>query len=311
MRAYVLVPEPGGKGIDSVWRYHKYQGYWRSIDAFGKPADVKEYADRAQLVNYDQYRALMEGHLAHMWDWYTGIIVWKTQNPWTAMRGQMYDCYLDPNAGLYGLRQANEALHLMCNPVDGMLTVANNTFRPCHDLMVQAKTIDLAGKDSLVLQWFVEIGPSTVQKIDTIKRAMTIAFARAGGFLSLKLLDASRNVLSSNIYWFPDSTGLYTGFKDMEEARVKAEARRVSEGRINVRIENPAGGPLAFFLRIALVDGESRKRILPVFYSENYVSVAPGEQRTLFIEHSPLGSSSGAMVSVSGWNVPEQYLKLE
>ena len=37
----------------------------------------------------------MEGFSSHMWEWYTGTIIWKTQNPWTALRGQMYDYYLD------------------------------------------------------------------------------------------------------------------------------------------------------------------------------------------------------------------------
>ena len=307
----MVMPDEGARKIDSVWRYHKYQGYGKSIETYGKPGDVKEFADRAQLVNYDQYRALMEGHLAHMWDWYTGLIIWKTQNPWTALRGQMYDYYLDPNAGLYGLHHANEPLHVMCNPADGMLWVVNNTFRPRHDLMVQARTFDIAGEDSLVFQWFVEIGPSSVQKIDTITNALRRVFAREGGFLDLRLLDVSRNVLSQNLYWYPDSSEVYSGLQHMAEAHVKAEARRVGEGRIEVSIDNPAGGPLAFFLRIALVSGESRKRILPVFYGDNYVSVAPGEKRTLSIEYSPGVSSAGALVSISGWNVGLRYLSVK
>ncbi len=307
----MVIPDDAGKRIDSVWRYHKYSGYGKSIDAYGKPEDLKKYADRAQLVNYDQYRALMEGHLAHMWEWYTGVIIWKTQNPWTALRGQMYDCFLDPNAGLYGLHHANEPLHVMCNPADGMLMVVNSTFHPCHDLMVQARTFDCAGKDSLIFQWVVEIGPTSVQKIDTIKSRLKKAVGGEGGFLNLRLIDASRQVLSQNLYWLQDSTGVYTGLQHMAKAKVKAKARKVGEGRIEVSIENPAGGPLAFFLRIALVSGKSRERILPVFYRDNYVSVAPGEKQTLSIEHSPQVSSAGALVSISGWNIDEEYLGIE
>ena len=303
-------PGDDGKKIDSVWRYHKYLGYAEQIDAYGKPRDVKQFADRAQLVNYDQYRALMEGHLAHMWDWYTGIIIWKTQNPWTALRGQMYDYYLDPNAGLYGLHHANEPLHVMRNPADGMLMVVNNTFYPCHDLMVQARIIDRAGKDSLVFQWFVEMSPNSVQKIDTVRSSLQ-AIASEGGFLNLRLLDASRQMLSENLYWLPDSTGVYAALQHMAEANVKAEARRVTEGRIEVSIENPIGGPLAFFLRIALVSEGSKERILPVFYRDNYVSVMPGEKQILSIEHSPQVGPLDALVSISGWNVREEYLRID
>jgi mannosylglycoprotein endo-beta-mannosidase len=93
-----------GEGTENeVWSYHKYIGYDSSVYAYGPIKDLRDYAEKAQLVNYDQYRALMEGFSSHMWDWYTGVIIWKTQNPWTALRGQMYDYYLDPNACLYGL----------------------------------------------------------------------------------------------------------------------------------------------------------------------------------------------------------------
>ncbi|MCK7555453.1 hypothetical protein MKQ70_10730 [Chitinophaga sedimenti] len=87
---------PPGKPLDSVWQYHKYIGYDEHLQPYGKVKDLEDWATKAQLVNYDQYRALMEGFSAHMWDWYTGVIIWKTQNPWTAMRGQMYDYYRIP-----------------------------------------------------------------------------------------------------------------------------------------------------------------------------------------------------------------------
>lgn len=307
----LVMPDFASNTIDSVWRYHKYLGYGKQIDAYGKPANVRDFADKAQLVNYDQYRALMEGHVSHMWDWYTGVIIWKTQNPWTALRGQMYDCYLDPNAGLYALHHASEPLHVMCDPADGMLMVVNNTFHPCHDLLVQARTFDTAGKDSLVFQWFVEISPTCVQKIDTIKRILDTSFSLQGGFLDLRLLNTYLEVLSENLYWLPDAAGNYTGLQHMIKAEVKVEARKVREGRIEVKIDNPAGGPLAFFNRVSLVDRKTKKRILPLFYSDNYISTLPGEKKTISIEFSTDVRTSDAMVSISGWNVTERYLDIE
>ena len=211
----MVMPDEAAHRVDSVWRYHKFQGYGRNLEAYGRPADLKGYLDRAQLVNYDQYRALMEGHQAHMWDWYTGVIIWKTQNPWSAMRGQMYDPWLDPNAGLYGLHHANRPIHIMCDPADGMLMVVNNTFRPLHDLMVQAWTINAAGKRDLAFQWFVEVGPAMVQKIDTIRRVFKQNFGAEGGFLELLLLDLHKQRVDRNLCWFPDSNGVFTGLQRM------------------------------------------------------------------------------------------------
>jgi hypothetical protein len=48
-------------------------------------------------------------------------------------------------------------------------------------------------------------------------------------------------------YWLPDSGGTFGGLQQMGPAEMKLEARTVSEGRIDVRIQNPSGNPLAFF----------------------------------------------------------------
>ena len=307
----LVLPGSTWTDMDSVWRYHKPSWYGNFIDAYGKPKDLKDFADKAQLVNYNQYRGLIEGHSAHMWDWYTGVIIWKTQNPWTALRGQMYDCYLDPNGGLYGLRHAGMPLHAIYNPVDGMLMVVNNSFVPQHDLMIQAKAYNIAGRDTTVLQWLVELVPSSVQKIESVKSKLDKFLSAQGGFLSLRLIDKSQKVLDDNLYWLPDSTGIYSGLQNMSKAEISAAALKESAGQIKVTINNPQGGPLAFFNRISLVNSVTKKRILPVFYSDNYFSVLPGEEKTVFIDYTNKDNINNAEVSINGWNVDEQYIDIK
>ena len=50
-----------------------------------------------------------------MWSKYTGVLIWKTQNPWTGLRGQFYDHLLDQTAGFYGCRSAAEPIHVQLN----------------------------------------------------------------------------------------------------------------------------------------------------------------------------------------------------
>jgi hypothetical protein len=272
------------------------------VDKYGKPSDVRDFANKAQLVNYDQYRALMEGFSSHQWDWYTGTIIWKTQNPWTALRGQMYDYYLDPNACLYGLRNGGELLHVMCNPVDGMVTTVNNAFTAYHDVMLQVKTIDVAGNESLVSQVFCDISPTSVQKYFSVKKEMDGLKEKNGGFLVVRLLNLHQQVISDNIYWLPDSSGNYTGLQQMQQAKIMVTVKKVSEGKLAVAINNPKNGPVAFFNRISLVNDQTKKRILPVFYNDNYVSVLPGEQKIVTIECTPSLISGKTSVSVAGWD---------
>lgn len=317
---------------DPVWNYHKYIGYDSSVYAYGPVKDLRDFAEKAQLVNYDQYRALMEGFSSHMWDWYTGSIIWKTQNPWTALRGQMYDYYLDPNACLYGLRCGSEPLHIMYDPVAGMTMIANNSFRTHRDLMMQVQVFDMTGKGRMLTQQFFEIGPTIAKNYIPIGRQLDRLRSKEGIFLSLRLLDAHQQPVSNNFYWLPDSTGSYSGLQHLGPAALTVEATRLPQqpsvqnapaqiaasqnaptqipqgkvsSRITVTLKNPAGGPVAFFNRISLVDPTTKQRLLPVFYSDNYVSVLPGESKTITLDYTPKPGVT-PQVSVRGWNVAEK-----
>lgn len=299
----------GKTKVDSVWDYHKYIGYDASIDPYGEASDLRDFIRKAQLVNYDQYRGLMEGFSAHMWDWYTGTIIWKTQNPWTALRGQMYDYYLDPNACLYGLHSGSEPLHIMYNPVDSTVMVANNTFTFHRDMMMVVKAYDMAGKDTTLTQFFTEATPSSVRPYLGIGKALEPLARKDGIFLVLQLLDLNRQVLSENTYWLANKSGLHTGLAKLAKAPVQVKAKQIATGKAAVTLTNPAGNPMAFFNRLSLVDGTTKARLLPVFYSDNYVSVAPGQQKTVIIDFTP--TPAGApMVSLEGWNVDEQFVPL-
>ncbi len=295
---------------DEVWDYHKYIGYDTSINKYGKVKDAEDFAQKAQLVNYDQYRGLAEGFSAHMWDWYTGFIIWKTQNPWTAMRGQMYDYYLDPNACLYGLHNGSEPLHVMCNPVDGMVTIANNTFKARRSMMLVVKTYDLAGKDSLLTQVFVDIGPTTTKKYLSIKKSLDELAAKEGVFLCLQLLDADKEILSENVYWLPDHNGAFTGLQKMKQGELTCKARYLKPGKVEVTLNNQQHA-LAFFNRLSLTDAATKTRLLPVFYSDNYVTVLPGQQKKIIIDYHPVKGNADLQVAVSGWNIQQQYINIE
>jgi mannosylglycoprotein endo-beta-mannosidase len=303
-----VVPDYANNKIDSLWKYHKDIGYANSIAPYGTPKNIKEFGDIAQLVNYDQYRALAEGFSAHSWDWYTGFIIWKTQNPWTALRGQMYDYYLDVNACLYGLRTGSEPLHVMCNPNDGMVMIVNNTFHYYHDVMLKISFIDINGKEIPETGVFIEVSPTSIQSYLSVKPNLDKHRAEKGAFLKLQVLDAMQAVLSENIYWYPDSTGNYSGLQEMKKADVTISARKVSENVIEVKIANPAGNPLAFFNRISLVDSSTGKRLLPVFYDDNYLSVLPGNEKTVRMEYN--GDEKGK-VTVEGWNVSKQIVPVQ
>jgi mannosylglycoprotein endo-beta-mannosidase len=101
--------------VSHSWDYHKYisfttkddiSGAYDHIYAYGDPVDALEYSVRAQLVQYEQYRALFEGYRLHQWEYYSAVLMWKSQSPWPTLRGALYDYYLDQTGGFFGVRKA-------------------------------------------------------------------------------------------------------------------------------------------------------------------------------------------------------------
>ncbi|XHR96847.1 glycoside hydrolase family 2 TIM barrel-domain containing protein [Mucilaginibacter sp. UC70_90] len=310
----MVVPEfdasTGKTKTDPVWEYHKYIGYDGFINKYGKAKNVEDFATKAQLVNYDQYRALMEGFSSHMWDWYTGTIIWKTQNPWTAMRGQMYDYYLDPNACLYGLHNGSEPLHIMYNQTDGMVMVANNTFKTHSNMLLVAKTYDMDGKEKVLTKVFADVTPTTTKRYLSLKREIEKEAKDKGVFLCLQLLKSDKEVISENVYWLPDANGDFSGLQTMPKGNLGATAKYLKNGKVEVTLTNEGNGALAFFNRLSLVNADTKQRILPAFYSDNYVTVLPGQTKKVVIDHNP-GADKNLAVTIGGWNVAEKTISID
>jgi hypothetical protein len=184
-----------------------------------------------------------------------------------------------------------------------MVMIVNNTFSFHRDMMLEVRAYDMAGKERTLTKVYEEIGPSTVRKYLPLGRGIDHLRKDKGMFLSLRLLDGQRQAISDNFYWLPDSAGRYSGLQEMGKAAVSITARSTGAGKVTVTLSNPAGGPVAFFNRLSLLDPATKKRILPVFYSDNYVSLVPGESKTLTMEYRAMPGQGTPKVSIEGWNV--------
>jgi hypothetical protein len=299
---------------DEMWQYHKYSSYDSAIEEYGHPLNIEDFATKAQLVNYNQYRSLMEGFTTRMWDWYTGVLVWKTQNPWTAMVGQMYDVYLDPNAAMFGLKTGAAPLHIIYNPRWKSVMIANNY--PAQERKVlfsysvtKAATTVMGKSDSVFI-----IPPDTCLMIGgapDILRKVDGTDTMSGAFLNLKLLDAAtKEIIDENLYWFPGRDGTYKWLSQIRPAYLTITAVSKGPGKIAVTLKNRSESNIAFFNRISLVDKQTKKRILPVFCNNNYISVPPQGERTVLIEYRSTGKVVPE-VCVEGWNAKKVFVNID
>ena len=54
---------------------------------------------------------------------------------------------------------------------------------------------------------------------------------------------------------------------------------------------------------LVLRDSATGARILPVYYSDNYVSLLPGEQRAITITCAEKDGRANMKVGLEGWNI--------
>ncbi|HYW34752.1 MAG TPA: glycoside hydrolase family 2 TIM barrel-domain containing protein, partial [Balneolaceae bacterium] len=307
--------------IPADWKYHKYMSYTgrngrNYIRQYGAVNSMDKFARYAQLANYNQYRALFEGWNAHMWKWYTGVLIWKLQNPWTALRGEMFDWYLHPNGGMYGLMHGAEPVHIQYDPVTDAIQTVNNTFTDIRNAHVSATWYNLAGHA-------VKAGRKTMSlPANREKRSFGVqvpSFKENVYFLNLLLKNSKGKILSRNFYWLHNPNASYRALHELKKAKIRAKARinrHKNYSEINVIIRNREKvnhGPVAFWMRLKLIDPKTEKLIAPVFYSDNYISLVPGEKRSIQIRinNSSLSENEQLALRLTGWNVKSRRISLK
>jgi exo-1,4-beta-D-glucosaminidase len=135
-------------------------------------------------------------------------------------------------------------------------------------------------------------------------------------------MDAGGHPLSTNLYWLSSQPDVladtstwymtpvkkyadYTTLRSMPNAAVDVSARFSSSsgtGQARVTLKNP-GRSIAFFMRMQIT-GRGDEEALPVLWEDNYVTLLPGETRTITATYRvrDLGGSPPRLV-VTGWNV--------
>ena len=280
-----------------TWRYHKDLGYGDHLERYGEVKDIETYCKYAQVVNYDQYRSFMEGWASHMWDWYTGILIWKTQNPWTSLRGQMYDWSLDVNASLYGTRKGCEPLHAYYNPVTRKAGLLNTTLKDYTDLSIVARIYNLEGK----LLWEKETRASA--KANTVQELLDIPVPE--GIKGAYFLRLALNADVPNIYWLTTEPKDYTSLSQLPKSRpgIKTEIKKEGSNVVGT-VRLSADSQISFFNRIKVFDKETGKRILPVHYSDNYITLMPGDQQEISLEFPANLPEERIQIVVDSYNSP-------
>jgi beta-mannosidase len=307
-----MMPEKDWETINDDWAQHDMAaGAQRGnefptslAERYGHIRNLADFVQKGQLATYEAFRAMYEGRNAEMFKTTTGVITWMSHPAQPSFVWQLYHYDLEPNAALYAAKKASETVHVQFNEENRGIEVVNNRPDALNALNVKVLIYAFDGTLNSEKNYPVTQVPGS----STIKAAQIVVSARISPlyFIKLDLTDASGNLLSTNFYWQHVAQDQYDGLMNLPTAVLDAEASARTQGDntvVTVTLHNNTAH-IALLSHVQLHQKKSGRRVLPVFYSDNYISLVPGESSTVSIEAATKDLQGDLpLVELDGYNV--------
>lgn len=266
---------------------------------YGQPESAKEFADLAQWVNYDGHRSLFESRSKNR----MGLLMWMSHSCWPSMVWQTYDYYFEPTAAYFAIKKASEPLHIQWNPATDEVEVVNYHagLRPGLKARVQVLNMDAT------VAWEKEV--SVDSREDTTEKCIKLEFPDGLSqvhFIKLTLEENGKAV-SENFYHRSKVENNYQALKQLPKVSLRAQTQYDKgddgEWKAEVTVENRSDAP-ALMVRLNIVGDKDGKQFLPIFYSDNYFALLPGETKVVRVHWKDVDTRGNApLLKVSGYNV--------
>jgi Exo-beta-D-glucosaminidase Ig-fold domain/Glycosyl hydrolases family 2/Concanavalin A-like lectin/glucanases superfamily/Glycosyl hydrolases family 2, sugar binding domain/Glycosyl hydrolases family 2, TIM barrel domain len=268
----------------------------------GEGTDLGDFERKAQLMDYVSYRAIFEGFQAHLWTQNSGRLLWMTHPSWPSNTWQIYSADYDTAAAYYAVKKACEPLHAQLNLPDFRLAVINTTRDDARRLTLTTRIMALDGR---LLASRVDRIDAPANAVKTLEQPLDLPVLLRKHDLvlvKLSLSNAHGIVLSDNVYWQGNAPSSERRLSTLAEQSVTATATRrgpLDAARIEVMIKNTGTQPI-LNIKLTMLDGGG-ERALPVYFSDNYVTLLAGETRSVTVDC--LSSVRRCeRVAIRGWN---------
>ena len=312
--------------VDSMWDFHCGRHEFHSLNNFmkifnnryGEASSVEEFARKCQISNYEAMRPMFESFGVNKFN-STGVIQWMFNSAWPEMYWQLFDYYLMPNGAFYGAMKGCQPLNIVYNYKDKNIYVVNDYYKSFNRISASVKILDAASK--LIYEKHKNISINE----NTSKKAIDLPVLNNGSnlyFINLELRDSSNNFISDNFYWisskddnlnFENSDWFYTPMKsyadlkdlnNLPAATIQYDEKYSHNGdeqSIEVTIENTSD-KIAFFIELKVVDEKTGSSFLPIFWSDNYVSLLPHTKKIIKGTFRNSSDKEIPRLIVKGWN---------
>jgi exo-1,4-beta-D-glucosaminidase len=322
-----FLPDPQAWPPSAAWSLHNGGGEFVNLKVFdeameavyAKPESAADYERLAQTMEYDSERAMFESYGKNKYV-STGVIQWMLNNAWPSMIWHLYDYYLDAGGGYFAAKKACEPVHIQYSYDDRSVVVVNSTYEMAPGLHASVHVHNLAWKELYATTAALESGADSAQRVFAIPDGLYSGADRLF-FIDLALTDDSGREVSRNFYWVPGTLTTFdwnrtdythtpaaihedlSALTRLPPAKLQAHAEieQTPQGRaLRVHLDNQSNA-LAFQIRAA-ARTSSGGLIAPVFWSDNWIELTPGEGTTL-TALLPENAPPSVVVQIDGWNI--------
>lgn len=324
-----MLPEEHLWPVDDVWLYYSGRNQFENLDRFlnafharyGDSDNIETFLMKNQMSSYEAIRPMFEAFAVNKFH-STGVVQWMFNSAWPTLYWQLFDYYLMPNGAFYGTKKAASPVLPVYNYGDKGIYINNDRLEELRDLTLQVKVYDIHSSLLFDQTTQLNIGPNQAKKVLDMPELKGLSSTY---FLDLRLMDDKEKLIENNFYWlstvadipdFENTTWYWTPNKQhadfsaldsMPKTTIEYN-NSISDGEGKVSFEVVAHNPtdkIAFFIDFMLVDEKTGEPVLPVFWSDNYISLLPGEKRTLTgtADGRGLSDTKGLKIMMQGFNL--------
>ncbi len=292
---------------------------------YGPPKSLEDYVAKSQLDNYDNVRAQFEAFNAHRdaAKPSTGVIYWMLNNAWPSLHWHLYDYFLNPAGAYFGAKIANEPVHIQYSYDTRAIMLVNHTLTREHGLRALIRVRNLDGSVAYERRvQDIDLAGNGTRQLETLQAPAGLSLVY---FIELELASADGKSISRNVYWLSTQTDELdwvkstwyltpvtryadlTPLQSLPTATSEAKATMRHEGTESIASVTltvpPSSKSVALFQHVSIKGSAGGELMLPILWSDNDVTLWPGESLTLTARFATPGAET-PVVEVGGWNVP-------
>ena len=264
---------------------------------YGEPDGFEDFVRKAHALDYDGTRAMFEAFRVAV-PRTTGIVQWMLNSAWPSLYWQLFDWYLVPTAGYYGVQKACAPVQLVYNYSDRCVWAVDETV----PTSIYTAVWSIYGPDSRLVRRErknIRIAPRAPEKVS--------GPITGPCYISLELFDSSGARVADNFYcigtgnsfdwahgnWYQTPIAEYSDLSFVA-ALPTATVDMTVDGH-SVTLTNRSD--VIAYQNILKAKDADGQLIPAVLWSDNFFSLPPGQSKT--VNYSGAETCS---IELDGWN---------